>query len=105
MRAWSRRAGVARSRSGRRTGRNVPDRARTYNLRLRRPTLYPIELREPNARVSRANLICRARECPHSLRAQARRRATIDDQRLTGHEAGAIGIREEEDCFTDFAGF
>ena len=24
----------------------VPDRARTYNLRLRRPTLYPIELRE-----------------------------------------------------------
>ena len=25
---------------------NVPDRARTYNLRLRRPTLYPIELRE-----------------------------------------------------------
>src|SRR4051794_37013376 len=25
---------------------SVPDRARTYNLRLRRPTLYPIELRE-----------------------------------------------------------
>ena len=23
----------------------TPDRARTYNLRLRRPTLYPVELR------------------------------------------------------------
>src|SRR5687767_10322681 len=26
--------------------KSVPDRARTYNLRLRRPTLCPIELRE-----------------------------------------------------------
>ncbi len=26
--------------------KNVPGGARTYNLRLRRPTLYPIELRE-----------------------------------------------------------
>ena len=25
---------------------NMPDRSRTCNLRLRRPTLYPIELRE-----------------------------------------------------------
>jgi hypothetical protein len=25
---------------------NVPGRARTFNLRLRRPTLYPIELQE-----------------------------------------------------------
>lgn len=28
------------------SNQNVPDRSRTYNLRLRRPTLYPIELRE-----------------------------------------------------------
>jgi hypothetical protein len=34
---------------------NVPGGARTYNLRLRRPTLCPIELREPvSSRISRA---------------------------------------------------
>ncbi len=29
----------------------TPDRARTYNLRLRRPTLYPVELRAHGRRL------------------------------------------------------
>src|SRR5438105_6729456 len=53
---------------GRRTGwsrltemvakkRNIPDRSRTCNLRLRRPTLYPIELRGQGARLSTCPII------------------------------------------------